>query len=142
MLRKDRGEGTEKGISARAFPYPSWHKEEKEDILTNVGIKVEYGEPLEQGEARGTFKTVGDQEHAEIIRLTIEENLCLSVIAGKLGRSTRTPFEHIHAHNRSIERLGFCPMCKRAGSKHFNILAQRTKESILSETKEGFQVSS
>jgi hypothetical protein len=23
------------------FPYPEWHKKEKENILTNVGIKVE-----------------------------------------------------------------------------------------------------
>ncbi|NIQ07638.1 MAG: hypothetical protein GWO20_18545, partial [Candidatus Korarchaeota archaeon] len=29
------------------FPYPEWHKREKENILKAVGIKVEYGEPVE-----------------------------------------------------------------------------------------------
>jgi len=63
---------------------------EKENILSNVGIKVEYGEPLHEGEYRGTFRTVSDKEHAEMIRLYIEEGLSLEKIADKFSRSSRT----------------------------------------------------
>jgi len=57
------------------FSYPEWHKRERENILTAVGIKVEYGEPLEEAKYKGTFKTVSDKEHCEIIRLYCEENM-------------------------------------------------------------------
>jgi hypothetical protein len=60
------------------FPCPEWHKKEKENILSNVGIKVECGEPVFEGEYRGAFRTVGDEEHAEIIRLYVEEGLGLT----------------------------------------------------------------
>lgn len=71
------------------FPFHEWHKREKEDILKAVGIKAEYGEPLFEGECRGTFRTVGDKEHAEMIRLYIEEGLSLEKIAKQLKRSSR-----------------------------------------------------
>jgi len=93
-----------------------WHKKEKEDILKAVDIKVEYLEEPEKGVNRGKYKTVGDEEHAEIIRLKIEENLGIHVIADKLGRSPRTIHTHIRDHDHYIESLGLCPRCKRAGS--------------------------
>jgi hypothetical protein len=49
-----------------------WHKQERENILKAVGVSVEYGEPIEKGQYRGTHSTVGDPEHAEIIRLCVE----------------------------------------------------------------------
>lgn len=55
-----------------------------------VGVKVEYGEPLYEGEYRGTFRTVSDKEHAEMIRLYVEEGLSLEKIAEHFGRSSRT----------------------------------------------------
>jgi hypothetical protein len=85
-----------------------------------VGIKVEYGEPLYEGEYKGTFKTVGDKEHAEIIRLYIEEGLGINKIAGILQRLSRTPLVQIQRHNRAVERNGFCPACRRIRSKHEN----------------------
>ena len=95
------------------FPYPEWHKKEKENILSNVGIKVEYGEPLYEGDYKGTFRTVGDKEHAEIIRLYIEERLGINKIAEALGRSSRTPLVQIQKHNKAVERSGFCPKYRR-----------------------------
>jgi len=41
----------------------------KENILFSVGIKVEYEEPLYEGEYKGMFRTVGDKEHAEMMTL-------------------------------------------------------------------------
>ncbi len=74
---------------------------------------MEYGEPVEKGEYRGTHMTVGDKEHAEIIRLYVEEGLGMNKIAEQIGRSSRTPLKHIHQHNSKIERGGFCPSCRR-----------------------------
>ena len=88
-------------------------------------MKVEYGEVLKEAEFRGTFKTVGDLEHSEMIRMYIEENSGMKDIAEKLHRSSRTPLEHIHKHNNAVKRSGFCAACKRAGSPYFNETAIR-----------------
>jgi len=98
--------------STRA-PYPEWHRKEKENILSN------------EGEYKGTFKTVGDKEHAEIIRLYMEEELSIDKIAKHLNRSSRTPLMQINKHNATVERSGFCPTCRRVRSKYESQLAQR-----------------
>lgn len=82
-----------------AFPYHNWHKEEKKDVLKSVSVKVEYDEVLEEVDFRGTFRTASDKEHADIIRLYIEENLGMKDMAEKLNRSSRISLEHIHSHN-------------------------------------------
>ncbi len=118
---------TRKGaLGLGEFPFHKWHKQEKENILRSVGVKVEYGEPIETGEYRGTFKTVGDKEHAEIIRLYVEESLSIDRIAERLGRSSRTPHEHVKQHNKAVERSGFCPSCRRAKSPFETEVAART----------------
>jgi len=89
---------TRKGsLGLGMFPFHPWHKREKENILTSVGIKVEYGEPMHDSQYRGTYHTVSDSEHGEIIRLYMEEELSLQKIADKLNRSSRTPLNHILA---------------------------------------------
>jgi len=109
------------------FPYHDWHKVEKEDIVSQVGIKIEYGEELHEAEYRGSFKTVSDKEHSEMIELYLVDNLGMEKIAAKLGRSTRTPHEHIGSHNEAVARSGFCPVCKRAGSSSYDKVAVRHK---------------
>ena len=109
------------------FPYPEWHKREGENILKALGIKVEYGEPLMQPLDRGTFRTVGDKEHAEIIRLYIEEKLGMRRIAAMLKRSSATIKEQIDRHNAAIARTGCCMKCKRAKSPHSTVKAERAK---------------
>lgn len=112
-------------IGYGVFPEVPWHKKEREDILKVLDIKVEYGEMLLEGVQKGTFKTVGDKEHAEIIRLYCEESLSHSKIAEKLKRSARTVWLHIGKHNRNIKQLGYCPSCKRANSPFYNKAAVR-----------------
>ena len=102
-----------------------WHKRERETILKAVGIKVEYGEPIEAGAYRGKFMTVGDKEHAEIIRCYIEEKLGIHKISKKMHRSTKTVWDHIKDHNRSVERSSFCPSCRRVSSKFEIEVAKR-----------------
>jgi hypothetical protein len=72
-----------------------------------------------------TFRTVGDKEHAEIVRLYIEEELGFNKIAEVLGRSSRTPLTQVQRHNRAVERSGFCPVCRRAKSSYENRLAEK-----------------
>ena len=112
-------------VGIGTFKELGWHKREKENILKAVGIEVEYGEPIEAGEYRGTFKTAGDVEHSEIIRFYIEEGLSLNKIAEKLGRSSRTSHKHMQTHNRAVDNSGFCPSCRRVKSKFESTLARR-----------------
>jgi len=114
------------------FPYPEWHKKEKEDILSNLGIKVTYGEQLEEAILKGTYKTVGDKEHAEIIRLWVEDRLSMVKIGVRLHRSSRTPMIHIDAHNQAVRRSGFCASCKRVGSPYFDKEATREEPIVVS----------
>jgi hypothetical protein len=99
------------------FPAISWHKREKEHILKSVGVSVEYGEVEETGDYRGTYSTLGDREHAEIITLYLE-GLSMAKVAAAKSRSTKTIHDHINRHDRSVQRSGFCPACRRVRSPH------------------------
>ena len=112
-------------IGVGEFKEIDWHKQEGENILKAVGISVEYGEPIEKGQYRGTHNTVGDPEHAEIIRLYVDESLSMNRIAEKLKRSSRVPFTIIHKHNARVEGSGFCPACRRVKSQLDKTLARR-----------------
>jgi hypothetical protein len=100
------------------FPEIEWHKKEKENILRSVGIKVEYGEELKESVYRGSFQTVSDKEHAEIIRLYVEENIGLVSIEKTMQRSSKTCSDHVHKHNYAVSRSGFCLQCKRVGADY------------------------
>jgi len=112
-------------VGVGEFEELSWHKRPKEDILKELGIRVEYGEIPEEGQYRGTFKTVGDREHAEIIALYQEQGLSMKEVSAKMGRSSGTAHGQIRRHNQAVERTGFCPVCKRVGSSHQNELVIR-----------------
>lgn len=107
------------------FPEVPWHKKEKENIMKAVGIEVERGEELHRGVQRGTFKTVGDREHAEIIRLYVEENLGLGRIGDEIGRSSKTCSDHVHKHNASVRKSGFCAPCKRVNTDYQSSIVQK-----------------
>jgi hypothetical protein len=76
-----------------------------------------------KSEYKGTFRTVGDKEHAEIVRLYVEEGLGFNKIAEMLGRSSRTPLTQIRKHNSAVERSGFCPACRRFRSEYESRIA-------------------
>jgi hypothetical protein len=107
------------------FPYPPWHKEEREDILQSVGLKVEHGDEIDYGQNRGTYKTVGDEEHLDIIESYLTEGLSMGKISRKLDRSAATIHAQIHSHNESIDRMGYCAECRRLKGNH-----EMTKTSI------------
>jgi hypothetical protein len=99
------------------FEEIQWHKQEREDILNAVGIEVEYGEKLVEPIYKGTYKTVGDVEHSQIMRLYDMGELSMNKIGEQMNRSSRTVDLHIEAHNYSVKTKGFCPVCKRAQSQ-------------------------
>ena len=80
---------------------------------------------LEEAQSRGTYLTVSDKEHVDIIRLYVEESKGASAIGEFLHRSSRTPLEHIKTHNKAVERSGFCGACKRARGEYFNMVVSR-----------------
>ena len=96
----------------------------RENILRAVGIQLEYGEPVEAGEYRGTFKAVGEQEHAEIIRLYVE-GYGMAKIANELDRSSRTIHRHILEHDQAVARSRFFPACRRVHSEYEGRRAER-----------------
>lgn len=100
------------------FPCPPWHKQERENILRSVGVRVEYGDRVEYGESRGVYKTVGDQEHTDIVSEYMDAHLSMGKIAKKLDRSGATVHAQIHAHNESIDKLGYCGECRRLKGTH------------------------
>lgn len=100
------------------FNEVSWHKQEKEDMLKEVGITVSYGVPTQESLNRGTFKTVSDKEHLRIIEAYDKENIGMSALGKKFNRSPRTINLHINGHNDEIARIGFCSSCKRMQSEY------------------------
>ncbi len=65
----------------------------------------------------GTFTSIGDKEHLEIISLYAEGN-GYDKIHEKLGRSTKSLHDHIHKPNDAINRSSFCAICRRAGGEY------------------------
>ena len=100
------------------FPQIPWHKGEKESILKVLGIKVEYGDELDYGKDKGTFKTVGDLEHVEIVDLYLSGH-SMKDVGNLKDRSPATVSKEIRDHNRRVTKTKFCPRCKRAGGKAF-----------------------
>ncbi len=107
-------------IGAGVFPPIKWHKQERENILESVGISREIGEILHEGANKGTFKTVSDREHQQIIERYGEGNVSMVDLAKEMNRSSRTISLHVDAHNQSIDKMGFCAVCKRAKGKYEN----------------------
>jgi hypothetical protein len=105
-------------IGYGVFPDIPWHKQEKEDILSSVGIQPEYGEILQEAIVKGTYKTVSDKEHLQIIEAYDTEGIGMTALATKLNRSSRTISVHIRSHNANIQKAGFCGQCKRTQSPY------------------------
>jgi len=124
---------TRKGaLGLGMFPEVSWHKREKENILRAVGVKVEHGERIDYGESRGAYKTIGDEEHIQIID-DYFEGLSMGKIAKKLDRSAASVHAQIHTHDQAVEKFGFCVKCKRLGGSHEAAKTEKRMSTISSE---------
>lgn len=100
------------------FEYPLWHKQEKEDLLKQLNIQIDYGEPIDYGD-KG-YKRVSDFDHEELIMLRAQGDkgspMGYHRIAELKKRSTHTIYKEVKRHNRNINKLGFCERCRRLKS--------------------------
>ena len=92
-------------IGIGRFDYPTWHKEEKEDLVRKLGISISYGDVPDYGNPRRN--TVSDFEHKQIVK-AYEELKSMAKVGKLLGRSPATVKRHIDIHND-----GNCPLCAR-----------------------------
>jgi hypothetical protein len=100
-------------IGVGIFDRPTWHKEEKENILKSTQIEIKYEQKEDTEERR---YGVGDFQHAEIIEKYIETK-SMHKTAADLSRSSATVKAHIASHNLSVKRLGECDKCMNAKSQ-------------------------
>jgi energy-coupling factor transporter ATP-binding protein EcfA2 len=107
------------------FPLPEWHVKEGEDIASKLGIHVAFEEAPEKPLDRGRYKTVGDAEHSIIIAAYIEEPYGMVKLAKKFNRSASTINNVIIEHNNNVEKIGYCPACRRAKSNYAGKLAKK-----------------
>ena len=90
------------------FEYPQWHKEEKENIMFNLGIETQ---KLCQEPEKGT--NVSILEHAKIIE-TYNRNKSLRKTAAIVSREHHTVQKHVNLHNDTIKEVGYCLECRTA----------------------------
>ena len=86
---------------------------------------MEHSEEIKYGEEKGTFKTIPDEEHVEILKLYHNEKLSMDKIHKLKDRSPATVKNQLDKHNEAIKRVGFCSVCKRAGGQFFKDSATR-----------------
>lgn len=107
------------------FPKLEWHKEERENILRSVGVKVEgVRQELKYPVSKGKFSTVGDEEHVKIVGSYVG-GLSMGKLGVAMERSTKTIHSHITSHNQAVARSGFCPSCQRAKGEYATVETTR-----------------
>ena len=114
-------------IGIGTFPPHSWHKEPKESLLKQLGIKVTRGEVPQEAQDMGTHYTVSSQEHSDIVKLYIEGGMGMKRMAPHVNRSTATIHAHIETHNQAVSRSGFCPSCRAVKGPYQETPAKRSK---------------
>ena len=90
-------------------------------------IEVEYREPIDYGENKCTYMTLGDFEHAELIKDYVEGKGGMAKIAEIHGVSSGTVHNHVKKHNKEVQTGGECSMCRRASSDFYKDVAKRPK---------------
>lgn len=110
-------------------PMVDWHAREGENLLRQLNFKIEYGEVLNEGLDKGTFSTLSDSEHSNMINLYCQ-NLGMNKVAEQIGRSPKTVNSHINRHDKAVLRSGFCGICKRTNNPNFNRAVKREAKRV------------
>lgn len=112
------------GFGTSTLPY--WHKLEREDLLEQFDIRIDYRELPH--EPQGKMAKVGDYEHLRIVkaRMTLkgkkDKTIGMEELAVRLGRSSATVFKHITMHNNMVHAVGECDRCNRVGSEYAKVV--------------------
>jgi hypothetical protein len=100
----------EGNLAMGKFDYPSWHKEERENILFKLDIDIErLGVEKEQG------YNVSILEHVKIAE-SYKATMSMGKTAKQLNRAKSTVCEQIKLHNANINESGFCLECHKANN--------------------------
>jgi hypothetical protein len=120
-------------VGVGVFPLVPWHAREGEDLPSRLGVHVAFEEEPEEHMDRGRFKTVGDAEHSVIVAAYVEEPIGMVKLAKRMGRSPATINRVIDEHNSSVERLGYCPACRRVKSMYADKPARKSVQQAAVE---------
>jgi len=90
-----------------------YHKPEGLDIVKELGIEIEYFEALTES----TDQQVGDKEHEKIIKL-YGGGKSYENIANEIKRGLATVSRHIKRHDKNVNNLGYCPICRRVDGEY------------------------
>ncbi len=123
----------EGSLGLGVFKEVKWHKQEKENILHELGIKIIEHEGMVQSKAMGRGMSVSDEEHVTIVETTASERIRkqygvsiekkgIKELSKIMSRSYNTLKEHVLLHDDNVARFGYCPMCRRAGGLLYKIL--------------------
>jgi len=96
-------------IGMGRLQYAYWHKTEKEDLIDQLGIKVDYGEIPHYGNVNRD--EVNDFEHAYFCSDYMKPKGSMGKTAKTFHRSPSTIQTHIHDHDDAVRKVGFCPKC-------------------------------
>jgi len=119
------------------FPEVEWHKQEKENILHETGIKVIEHEGMVESQPQGAGDSVSDQEHVAIIEATAPAKIrnkrgvsidkaSMREMARKTGRAFQTISDHQLYHDTDVAKFGYCPRCRRAGGLLYKDIIKKT----------------
>jgi transposase-like protein len=93
-------------------------------------VHVAFEEAPEKPLDKGRFKTVGDTEHSVIVAAYIEESYGMVKLAKRMGRSPTTINNVIDEHNSSVEKVGYCPACRRVKGAYAEKAARKNRLNI------------
>lgn len=109
------------------FDYPSWHKEERQNIMLELGIDVAR---LEGSRNQGF--NVSILEHVKIME-SYRTTLSMGTTAANLNRSKSTISEQVGLHNSNIGECGFCLECHKSHSQLEKEIIQRKGKATLND---------
>lgn len=106
-------------IGVGKFDLPKWHKKERDDLLTELGLegRIKYGEVPDYGNE--SLNWLSDYEHGDIITYRFEgipsdaNKKSMHDVAEEVHRSPNTVMRHIHNHNDEVKQRGYCIKCRR-----------------------------
>ena len=98
-------------IAFGSFRYPAWHKEESEDLVKMLNLKIEQIEMEAGPKTRTTRMTT--EKHCQLLKSYLETGSSLKT-GSLFNVSTATIFKQIEDHNNAILKgMGYCELCKQ-----------------------------
>jgi len=126
----------EGNLGVGTFPEVTWHKQEKENILEELGINVIEHEGIQLSQPQGRGYTVSDKEHVLILETLCSnilkkkygiglEKMSIRGLAKKMGRNFNTVSKELIRHDNAVASHGYCPVCRRAGGRLYKEIVKK-----------------